>query len=316
MSRRGWLAFAANSVIWGVPYLFIRIAVRGGMTPPVLAWARVTIAAAVLLGLAWRAGTLNTLRGRWRWLVAYAIAEVSIPFPLIAAGEEHVSSSLAAIVIAAVPLIGAVLAFRFDPSERPTRARAVGLLIGFGGVIALVGIDVAGNGNELLGTLAILLAAVGYAIGPMVIKHGLAGLDPRAPLGASLAIAAVLLAPFALLDPPHAVPTAGAIASVVVLGLVCTALAFVIFTVLIREAGTSRATVITYVNPVVAVALGVTLLGEQPGAGAIAGLLLILAGSWISTGGSLPPSVRSWAPRRRRRQSPAASSAVREASCA
>lgn len=301
MSRRGWVAFAANSVIWGVPYLFIRIAVKGGVTPPVLAWGRVTLAALVLLGLAWRAGTLSTLSGRWRWLVAYAIAEVSIPFPLIAAGEEHVSSSLAAIVIATVPLIGAVLAFRFDPDERPTPTRALGLMIGFGGVIALVGIDVAGRGDELLGTLAILLAAVGYAIGPMVIKHGLGGIDPRAPLGASLAIASVVLAPFAILDPPHSVPTAGAIASVVILGLVCTAAAFVIFTILIREAGTSRATVITYVNPVVAVALGVTLLGEQPGAGSVAGLLLILAGSWLSTGGKLPPGLRVLAPRARRR---------------
>lgn len=134
----------------------------------------------------------------------------------------------------------------------------------------------------------------------MLIKHGLADLDSRAALGTSLAIAAVLHAPFALLDPPHRVSTAGALASVAVLGFVCTAAAFVIFTVLIREAGTSRATVITYVNPVVAVALGVTLLGERPGAGAVAGLLLILAGSWLSTGGRLPPQLRPWVGRARR----------------
>src|SRR5436853_2226498 len=144
MSRRAWLAFAAISLIWGIPYLLIRIAVRHGVTPPVLAWARVALAAVLLLSLAWRAGTLRSLRGKWRWLLAYAVAEVSIPFPMIAAGEEHVSSSLAAIVIASVPLIGALLALRFDPSERPTPVRAVGLLIGFGGVVALVGIDVAG----------------------------------------------------------------------------------------------------------------------------------------------------------------------------
>src|SRR2546421_4228720 len=197
MTRRAWVAFAAMSVIWGVPYLLIKIAVRGGVTPLLLAWGRLALAAAVLLALAWRAGTLRTLRGRFRWLLAYAIAEVSIPFPLIAAGEEHVASSLAAIVIASVPLIGALLAFRFDASERPTPLRAVGLLIGFGGVVALVGIDVAGRPGELLGTGAILLAAVGYAIGPMVIKHGLSGIDPRAPLGAGLAIASLLLAPFA-----------------------------------------------------------------------------------------------------------------------
>src|SRR5205823_5101766 len=167
-------------------------------------------------------------------------------------------------------------------------------VIGFSGVVALVGIDVAGRTGELLGTGAILIAAVGYAIGPMVIKLRLVELDPRAAMGSSLAIASVLLAPGAALDMPHRVPSAGAIVCVVVLGLVCTAAAFVIYTVLIREAGTSRATVITYVNPVVAVGLGVVLLGEQPGAGAVAGLLLILAGSWLSTGGRIPPPFSNW----------------------
>ena len=301
MSRRAWGAFAAASLIWGVPYLFIRIAVRGGMTPLMLAWGRVTLAAVVLLVLAWRAGTLGQMRGHLRWLALYAVAEVTVPFPLIAFGEQRVTSSLAAIVVASVPLIGAVLAFRFDRTERPTPLRALGLLIGFGGVIALVGIDVAGRASELLGTAAILVAAVGYAIGPTVIKLRLGTLDPRAAIGGGLGIASLLLLPGALLDLPSRVPSAGAIVSVVVLGLLCTAAAFVILMVLIREAGTSRAMVITYVNPVVAVALGVVLLGEQPGAGAVAGLLLILAGSWLSTGGRLPPLLRHLDLRRARR---------------
>jgi drug/metabolite transporter (DMT)-like permease/outer membrane protein assembly factor BamB len=300
MSRRAWGAFAAVSAIWGVPYLFIRIGVHGGMTPLVLAWGRVTLAAVVLLALAWRAGTLGQIRGRIRWLALYAVAEVTVPFPLIAFGEQRVSSSLAAIVVASVPLIGAVLAFRFDHTEKPTPLRALGLLIGFGGVIALVGIDVAGRPGELLGTAAILIAAVGYAIGPSVIKLRLGALDPRAAIGGGLAIASLLLAPGAVLDLPSRVPTAGAIVSVIVLGLLCTAAAFVILMVLIREAGTSRAMVITYINPVVAVALGVALLGEQPGAGAVAGLLLILAGSWLSTGGRMPPRLRQFGSRRGR----------------
>src|SRR5437588_5614239 len=249
MTRKAWIAFAAISLIWGVPYLLIRIAVQHGVPPGTLAWTRVALAAVLLLALAWRAGTLGSLRGRWKWLLAYAVAEVSIPFPLIAAGEQRVSSSLAAIVIASVPLIGALLALRFDPSERPTPVRAVGLVLGFGGVVALVGLDVAGRGGALLGAGAILLSAVGYAIGPMLIKLRMGGLDPRATIGVSLAIASVLLAPLVVLDPPHTVPLAGAIACVVVLGLVCTAAAYVIFTVLITEAGTSRATVITYVHP-------------------------------------------------------------------
>jgi drug/metabolite transporter (DMT)-like permease len=292
MSRRAWIAFSAMSIIWGASYLFIKIAVDGGVPPLALAWGRVTLAAAVLLALAWRAGTLPTLRGGWRWLVALAVVEMSIPFPLIAAGEVHVASSLAAIIVAAVPLVGAVLAIRFDESERPTPIRALGLVVGFGGVVVLVGIDVAGNVKELIGAGAILLATVGYAIGPMVVKHRLSDLDPRATMGASLGIASLILLAPAIADRPHSAPTIGAVGAVVFLGFVCTAVAFVIFIVLISEAGTSRATVITYINPVVAVALGVALLGERPGAGAVAGLLLILAGSWLSTDGRLPPAVR------------------------
>jgi drug/metabolite transporter (DMT)-like permease len=289
MSRRAWTAFALVSVLWGIPYLFIKIAIDYGFPPVALAWARITLAAIILLALAARAGTLRSLRGRWPWLIAYGIVEVSIPFPLIAFGEERIASSLAAIIVAAVPLVGAGLALRFDPSEKPTPLRALGLLVGFVGVVVLVGIDVAGSTRELVGAAAVLVAAVGYACGPVALKLRLSGLDPRAAMGGSLAVAALSLTPLAVIDLPQRIPAAGAFGAVAVLGVLCTALAFVVMTVLIREAGTGRAMVITYVNPVVAVALGVIVLGERPGAGAVAGLLLILAGSWISTGGRLPP---------------------------
>ncbi len=287
MTRRAWWAFAVMSVVWGASYLLIKIAINGGLPAPDVAWLRVAVAAMILMALAWRAGALATLTGRWRWVVAYAIAEISIPFPLIAAGEVHIASSLAAIIIASVPLIVTVLSLRFDPSERPTPTRALGLAIGFVGVIALVGIDVAGNSQELLGALAVLVGAVGYAIGPMLVKLGMHGLDSRAAMGASLMIAMVILAPFAAVDTPSRPPTVGAWAAVAALGVFCTAMAFVVYTVLVREAGTGRATIITYINPLVAVVLGVTLLGESPGSTALAGLLLILAGSWLSTRGGL-----------------------------
>ncbi len=292
MSRRAWWAFAFMSLVWGGSYLLIKIAVDGGLPAPDVAWLRVAIAAALLMAVAWRDGAVAGLRGRWRWIIAYAVAEISIPFPLIAAGEVHVASSLAAIIIASVPLIVAVLSLRFDPSERPTPVRAAGLVIGFTGVIALVGLDVAGSGQELLGAIAILIGAIGYAIGPMLVKLGMGGLDPRAVMGASLVVATLILAPFAAVDTPKQTPSVGAFAAVAALGLFCTAIAFVVYTVLIRDAGTGRATVITYINPLVAVVLGVTLLGERPGPSALAGLLLILAGSWLSTGGRLPPTAR------------------------
>src|SRR5262249_24781467 len=138
-STRGWAAFAAMSAVWGVPYLFIKVAVDDGISPAFVSFARVVIAAAVLLALGAHAGVLSSLRGRWRWLAVYAVAEIALPFPLIAAGEQRVSSSLAAILIACVPLMVAVIALRFDPSERVTGVRLVGLLVGLAGVVALVG---------------------------------------------------------------------------------------------------------------------------------------------------------------------------------
>ena len=218
MSARAWAGFATISVLWGIPYLFIKVAVDGGMPPAFIAWVRVTLAAVILLALAHRAGALPSLRGSGRWLLAYAIAEIVIPFPLIAVGEQHVSSSLAAILIAAVPLFIALLAIRFDPAERATGSRLVGLLVGLAGVVVLMGIDVGGKRDELLGAGAILIAALGYAIGPMTLKRHLSQLDPRATMGASLAIAAVVLTPFAAIAPPREPPSTDVIVALVVLG--------------------------------------------------------------------------------------------------
>jgi drug/metabolite transporter (DMT)-like permease len=297
LSPRAWTNFALMSALWGIPYLFIKIALDDGVPAIFVAWARVVLGAAVLVLVAWRSGLLRTLRGRGRAIVAYAVVEIVVTFPLIAIGEQHIASSLTAIIIAAVPLFVALLALRFDHEERATGRRLVGLLVGLAGVVALVGIDVAGRGDELLGAGAILLAALGYAIGPMVLKRHLADLDPRATMAGALVVAGLVLTPFAAADLPTAVPPVDSIVALVVLGVLCTAAAFVVFGALIAEVGPGRALVITYVNPVVAVALGVVILGERPGAGAVAGLLLILAGSWLSTDGRLPPGLD---PRRRR----------------
>jgi drug/metabolite transporter (DMT)-like permease len=292
MSGRARALFLAMSLIWGVPYLFIKIAVRGGISPADVAWGRVTLAAAVLLALAARAGALGALRGKMRWIVAFAVAEIAIPFPLVAVSEQRIPSSLTAILMATVPLLIALLAIRFDASERPTPVRLLGLLVGFGGVVALVGLDLSQRSGEIIGVLAVLTAAAGYAIGPFILKRHLLEPDPRATFGASLAVASLLVLPVAIATAPARVPGAGPLAAVAVLGLLCTALAFVVYKGLIAEAGTARAAVITYLNPVVALTLGVAILGESPGAGAIAGLLLILAGSWLSTDGRLPPGLQ------------------------
>jgi drug/metabolite transporter (DMT)-like permease len=198
-----------------------------------------------------------------------------------------------------VPLMVAFLALRFDHSERPSRTRFVGMIVGIAGVAALVGIDVVGSTAELIGAAAILVATMGYAAGPMIVKNRFASADPIGPIAGALGIATLFLLPLALAGLPTAAPTGDAVASLLVLGFICTAIAFLVFFRLITEVGPGRATVITYVNPVVALALGVAILGESVTAGAVVGLLLILAGSWLSTDGRLPPGLGELVRRRR-----------------
>lgn len=289
MSTRAWALFAAASVIWGMPYLFIKVAVDDGLAPGFVAWSRVTLAALVLLPIAWKTGALRGLP--LRWLALFATAEIAIPFPLIGFAEQRVSSSLAAILVAAMPLVVAFLAMRVAGAERPSPVRLAGMLLGLGGVVALVGIDVGGRGTELVGAGAVLVAMTGYACGTLIVERKLSDVDPLGPVTAAMVLGSIMLLPFGVGDFPHEVPAGEALASVAVLGLVCSALAFLIFFRLIAAVGPGRASVITYVNPVVALALGVAVLGEVVAAGAVAGLLLILAGSWLATDGRLPAAL-------------------------
>lgn len=300
MSARSWAAFAAVSLLWGVPYFFIKVAVDE-VSPAFVAWARVAIAAVVLLPLAWRLGTLRGLRPFAPPLVAYAAMEIALPFLLIPTGEQYISSSLTAILIATMPLTVAGLAARFVPAERPTGLRLAGLLLGLGGVVALLGIDVAGRTLELLGAACVLLATVCYAGSTIVVKRRLAKLDPLGPVAVSLGLSALALTPAALLAPPATTPSAPALGSLLALGLGCTAVALLLFFFLVADAGPSAAGLVTYVNPAVAVVLGVAVLGERLTAVSVAGLLLILAGSWLATGGGLPPGLAALARRGRRR---------------
>jgi drug/metabolite transporter (DMT)-like permease len=284
MTPRAWIAFAACSVLWGIPYFFIKVAVED-LPAVFVAWARIALASAILLPIAWRQGAL---RGLWqrRWLlVAFAVMEIAIPFTLIPVGERHISSSLTAILIAAVPLTVAILAVRFAPEERVHGIRLVGLFVGLIGVVLLLGIDVAGKSDELLGALCILGATLGYAAGPMLASRTLSDLPAIAPAAIAVSVSSVLLLPFAVIAWPDQAAPFKAWGSIVVLGIACTAIALVVFFILLTEAGPSRASVITYINPVVAVALGVAFLSESLGAGSVLGLVLILAGSYVSTGG-------------------------------
>jgi drug/metabolite transporter (DMT)-like permease len=283
VTARAWLLFALSSVIWGVPYLFIKIAVDSGLAPAFVAWSRIVLAAVLLLPPAIRRGAFRGMRGRSGAIVGYAASEVAIPFVLIAIGERYISSSLTAILIATMPLMVALLSLHLVPGERLTSVRLVGLLVGLGGVVALLGVDVAGRPSELLGAGLVLAATLCYAIAPIIVSRRLSDLDPLGPVTASLVAASIALLPLALAAFPERMPAPAAVWAIGILGVVCTALGLIVFFRLIAEAGPSRASVITYVNPLVAVLMGSVALGERLSLGSLVGLLLVLLGSWVST---------------------------------
>jgi drug/metabolite transporter (DMT)-like permease len=292
MTRKGWLLFTAMSVIWGIPYLFIKIAVQE-LDPTVVVFARVGIAALVLVPVAASRGALRPLRERWLVVAGLAFVQIIGPFLLISFGEQHIASSLTSLLIAADPLLVVLFALRLDASERVNGLRLVGLLIGMGGVVTLLGLDVGGDQQRLLGAIFVLLAAAAYALAALLIKRpAIAALPRLGVVAVECVTATIVVLPLAMTRLPGKLPDPGVIASLVVLGLVCTALAYLLFYALVAEVGAGRATVITYVNPAVAVLLGITLLAEPLNAAIIAGFLLIIVGSWLSTGGALPPPLR------------------------
>ena len=289
MTRKGWLLFAAISVFWGIPYLFIKIAVRE-LDPTVVVFARVGVAAIVLLPIAAHRRALQPLRRQWLAIAAFALVQIVGPFLLISYGEQHIASSLTSLLIAAEPLLVALFALRFDADERVSGLRLVGLFIGMGGVLVLLGFDVSGDAQKVPGAIMILLAAAGYAASALLVKHPIIATLPTLGVVAVECVAAtVVLAPLALTRLPHRIPDSTVIMSLLVLGLICTALAYLTFFALVAEVGASRGSVFTYVNPVVSVFLGVILLGEALDIFTVAGFLLIILGSWLSTSGTLPP---------------------------
>jgi drug/metabolite transporter (DMT)-like permease len=283
MSRRGALLFAAMCVIWGIPYLLIRVAVRE-LAPVTLVFARTALGAVLLTPIAaWR-GELRPLVRHWKPLLVYTAAEVAIPWELLARAETRLTSSLTGLLIAAVPLVGAVIVTLTGERERQGGRRWLGLLVGIGGVAALVGLDFGQVSVVALGEVA--LVAVGYAVGPIILARRLGDLPVFGVVAASLVVSAIVYAPFAAARWPTEMPSAHVLESVVGLAVVCTALAFVLFFALIAEVGPVRATVITYVNPAVAAVLGVVILSEHISAGMVLGFALVLAGSVLATGGS------------------------------
>ena len=281
------------AALWGASYLFIKVALDDGVHPAFLVFVRLALGALVLVPIALSQGVLSGLGGRWGAIMFMAVVQVTVPFLLITYGEQHIASSLTGILVSAAPIFTVLLAIRFDQDERPRGIAAAGVVMGILGVVLLFGVDLSGDAIALAGGLMVLLASLGYAIGGLYLKHRLAGVPALGIAASTLVISALLLAPAALFTLPSQMPEIKATASLVVLGAGGTGIAFYIFYTLIADIGPGRATLVAYIAPAFAVLYGVWLLSEPLTVGAVLGLVLILAGSWIAAEGRLPGQARA-----------------------
>jgi drug/metabolite transporter (DMT)-like permease len=268
-------------VIWGVPYLMIRVAVRE-LAPVTLVFGRTALGALLLAPVALFRSELRPLVARWRPLLAYTAIEVAIPWVLLARAETKLSSSITGLLIAGVPLVGAVVVTLTGVREPQGSRRWLGLIVGLVGVAAIVGLNL--GAVDTLAVVEIALVAVCYAIGPIILSRRLAELPALDVVAASLVLSAVVYAPLAAARWPSSLPSGRVLLSVVGLAALCTAIAFLLFFALIAEVGPVRATVITYVNPAVAAVLGVSVLGEHVTWGMGIGFALVLTGCVLATG--------------------------------
>ncbi len=285
MSRRGWALFVAMGVIWGVPYLLIKVAVEE-IEPSVLVLGRTLLAGLLLLPVALARGHLRGLRAAWLPILAFSLIEIAGPWLLLGVAEQRLSSSLTGLLLASVPLVAALLAWLgagrlTHADERPDLRRMLGLLVGLAGVAALVGFEV--GAGDMSAVLAVAGVSVCYAVGPIILSRWLSHLPGLGVITVSLLVTTVIYLPVGLAQAPAELPSAKVVWSVIGLAVVCTALAFVVFFELIAEVGPSRATVITYLNPAVALLLGVVVLDEAFTVATAVGFALILAGSVLAT---------------------------------
>lgn len=278
MGSRGWILFLAMSVIWGIPYLLIKIAVEG-VSVPVLVFTRVAVGAAVLLPLALSRGPSTIIRNHWKALLGFSFFEIIAAWWLLSDAERHLTSSMTGLLIAASPIVAAVLD-RVTGGERLGYKRIVGLTIGISGVAVLAGPHIGGDTWPII---EVLLVATCYAIAPLIAARYLADV-PTLPMTAiCLGFAALVYAAPAAATWPDEMPSTRVLLALGGLAVICTALAFIVFFALIREVGAARALVFTYINPVVALAAGVIVLNEPLTVWNVAALALILVGCVLAT---------------------------------
>jgi len=282
MTRRGWLLFAAMSVIWGIPYLLIKVAVRD-LAPPVLVASRTGLAALVLVPIAARRGYLAPLRPLWKPLLAFTAIEMAGPWLLLTHAEQRLPSGLTGLLVATVPLFGTAVAFVLGDRTVLRPIRLAGLGVGILGVTLLITLGEGVSGGSWFGIGEVLLVAVGYATAPFIANRKLADVPDLGVVAASLAIVAVAYTPAAVVLRPGHWPSAHVLEATVGLAAICTGAAFLLFFRLIAEIGPARSTLITFLNPAVAVTLGVAFLHEDLTLGITIGFPVILAGCWLAT---------------------------------
>ncbi|WP_406492541.1 DMT family transporter [Streptomyces sp. NBC_01604] len=282
MTARGWFLFSLMGVVWGIPYLLIKVAVDAPLSPSMVVFARCALGAALLLPFALRQGGLPaTVRTHWRPMLAFACIEIIGPWWTLTDAERHLSSSTAGLLIAGVPIVGVALARFFGDTERLGMRRVIGLALGLAGVGVLTVPHLTGGDARSLAE--VLVTVVGYAAAPLIAARHLKNVPTLQLIAPCLALAALVYAPAAALTRPAELPSNEVLAALAALGVICTAVAFVAFLELIKEVGPTRATVFTYVNPAVAVAAGAIFLDEPLTAGIVAAFTLILAGSVLAT---------------------------------
>lgn len=277
-------------VIWGIPYLLIRVAV-GEISPVMLVFSRTGVGALILMPIVLARGGLRGIGRKWIPLLAFAAVEIGVPWFCLSSAEQHISSSLAGLLVSSVPLVGIMVAPLFGNREGIGPVGIGGLALGLVGVAAIVGLDL--HASDVTALVEMTLVAVGYAVGPAILRRYLTGVPSVSVIGISLAACAVAYAPLAAAQWPHAMPGAGVLASVGVLAVVCTAIAFLLFFALIEEIGPVRATVITYINPAVAAIVGAAILHETFTVGMGVGFALVLAGSVLATRRRAPSGIRN-----------------------
>jgi drug/metabolite transporter (DMT)-like permease len=270
----------ALSAIWGSSFLFIKVGVRD-LTPATLVLGRVGLGALTLAPLALGSAAMrDSLRRTWKDLTVVGLLNTAIPFWLLSWGETRLDSGLAAIIQASAPIFSVLFAALFFRSERSTGLRLVGVLVGFVGVALLVGAQPSG---DVLAALAVVLTAACYALGILYMGARLAGEPPRAVAFGNVLVATIAAAPLGAIQAPGHMPGWKAIGSIVALGVLGSALAYILYFAIAAGAGGSRAILITYLVPPVAVFYGAVFLGEPLKATALGGLALILGGVALGT---------------------------------